>query len=368
MSSEQDSKQDHPHSPLRRRTLWSVLVLMVVALLAMLVWLAGVYETAQVQGRLERDAAQVVADIQSAFTRNAQTLQSLQYSDPTPDSWAIEAASVLREHRELARVEWRDSALEIRSFVDTPFRQPVFDHMGRDNAQSEMALACNTAHRFSGPVYTRSYFVAFSDGLGVQLMDLCLPLQSGGKTAGYLVATYALQEVLDAIPVNQTTRSYEIAFTEGDGASLALRRVPRKGSRVFSAQQLVDLPGTTLVLRMDSWRGTPDLFPNVLTALVAAMSIALLSVLALLAKDMRLRLKAQHELADALAFRKAMEDSLLTGMRARPARPHHLCQSGFLPDGWVFRSRVARSDYVCLVLAARICQRISAAPVDPPGR
>ena len=79
-----------------------MLVLLVVALLAMLVWLAGVYETAQVQGRLERDAAQVVADIQSAFTRNAQTLQSLQYSDPTPDSWAIEAASVLLEHRELA--------------------------------------------------------------------------------------------------------------------------------------------------------------------------------------------------------------------------------------------------------------------------
>lgn len=317
MNPEPGLKQGRPHSPLHRRTLWSVLVLLVLALLAMLVWLAGVYETAQVQARLERDTAQVAADVRSAFTRNVQTLQALQYSNPTPDSWAIESASVLREHRELARVEWRDGAMQTRSFVDTPFRPPLFEHMGRDNAQSDVVLACNTAHRFSGPVYTRSYFVAFSDGLGVQLMDLCLPLQSGGKSAGYLVATYALQEVLDAIAVNQTTRSYEIAFTEADGTRLALRRVPRKGNRVFSAQQLVDLPGTTLVLRMDSWRGTPDLFPNVLTALVAAMAIALLSVLALLAKDMRLRVKAQHELADALAFRKAMEDSLLTGMRAR---------------------------------------------------
>jgi two-component system sensor histidine kinase DctS len=32
---------------------------------------------------------------------------------------------------------------------------------------------------------------------------------------------------------------------------------------------------------------------------------------------MRRRLKAEHDLADALAFRKAMEDSLVTGMRAR---------------------------------------------------
>jgi len=32
----------------RRQILWSALVLLVVAMLAMLVWLAGVYETAKV--------------------------------------------------------------------------------------------------------------------------------------------------------------------------------------------------------------------------------------------------------------------------------------------------------------------------------
>jgi len=68
---------------------------------------------------------------------------------------------------------------------------------------------------------------------------------------------------------------------------------------------------------MDSWRGAPDLFPNVLTALVTAMSIALVIVLILLGKDMRRRLRAEQDLADALAFRKAMEDSLVTGLRAR---------------------------------------------------
>jgi two-component system sensor histidine kinase DctS len=55
----------------------------------------------------------------------------------------------------------------------------------------------------------------------------------------------------------------------------------------------------------------------VLTALVTAMSIALVSVLVLLVKDSRRRLKAERDLADALAFRKAMEDSLVTGLRAR---------------------------------------------------
>lgn len=322
MSAEQGAKQERSPPPLRRRTLWSVLVLLVVAMLAMLVWLAGVYEAAQVQGRLERDAAEAAGDVRASFMRNVQSLQALQYSDPTPNSWTIDAATFLHEHRELVRVEWRDSAMHVKSYVDSPFRMPVFDRVGRDQTQSEVLLACAAARRFSGPAYAGSYFVPLTDGLGVEVMELCLPLEHGGKLAGYLVATYSLQEVLDGLLARQLTRNSEISFTEGDGTRLALRGSPRRGGRVFTAQQLMDLPGTTLVLRMDSWRGAPDLFPNVLTALVTVMSIALVSVLALLGKDTRRRLKAEHDLADALAFRKAMEDSLVTGLRARDLKGH----------------------------------------------
>lgn len=313
---------ERPAAPPRRRTLWIALVLLVVVLLAMLVWLAGLYEASQVQSRLERDTGQAVGDIQAAFARNVQGLQALQYNDPTPSSWAIEAASLLREHRELVRVEWRDKALQLRSFADTPFRPPVFERFGRDHAQSDVVLACANARRISGPAYASSNFVPMMDGLGLEVMELCLPLETGGKIAGYLVASYALPEVLEGLVGRQTMRSHELSFTEGDGTRLAVRGLGHRGKRVFTAQQLMDLPGTTLVLRVDSWRTAPDLFPNVLTALVTAMSIALVSVLALLAKDMRRRLKAEHDLADALAFRKAMEDSLVTGMRARDLQGH----------------------------------------------
>ncbi|MDD5334225.1 MAG: PAS domain S-box protein [Rhodoferax sp.] len=309
--------EQRPPATLRRRTLWVALLLLVAALLTMLVWLAGVYEASQVQSRLERDTAQAVGDLQAALGRNVQGLQALQYNDPTPSSWAIEAAGLLREHRELVRVEWRDNALQLRAFADTPFRPPVFERIGRDHAQSEVALACANARRISGPAYASSNFVPMMDGLGMEVMELCLPLETGGKIVGYLVASYALPEVLEGLIGRQNMRSHEISFTEGDGTRLAVRGLGHRGNRVFTAQQLMDLPGTTLVFRVDSWRAAPDLFPNVLTALVTAMSIALVSVLALLAKDMRRRLKAEHDLADALAFRKAMEDSLVTGMRAR---------------------------------------------------
>jgi two-component system sensor histidine kinase DctS len=306
----------------RRRFLWASLLLLVVVLLVMLVWLAGRYEASQVQTRLERDAADAVGDIRARLIRNVQSLQALQFNDPTPNAWRNEAGVFLRQHRELVRMEWRDNELRTLSHADTPFRSSVFARYGRDSAHSEVLQACRTARRFSGPAYSSSYFVPLVDGLGMEVLELCLPLVKAGQPAGYLLATYALQELLDDLIDGQRVRGYEISFTEGDGTRLAVRGTSRKGSRVFTAQQLLDLPGTTLVLRMDSWRAAPDLFPNVLTALVTAMAIALVSILALLGKDMRRRLKAERDLADALAFRKAMEDSLVTGLRARDLQGH----------------------------------------------
>ena len=301
----------------RRWSLWALLVMLVTALLGMLVWLAGRYEISQVQGALERDTIDAVSDIRGALTRNVQSLQSLYAGNPAPKSWTVDAAALLHEHREWVRLEWRDAGLASLASVDTPFRTPVFDLLGRDNARTDVAVACATARRFNGPAYSNSYFVPQSDGLGVEVMELCMPLVTSGRLSGYVVATYSLQGMLSELVGKSYTRSQEVSFTEPDGTRLALHGSVRRGKRVFTAQQLLDLPGNTLVLRMDGWRGAPDLFPNVLTALVTAMSIALVSVLVLLGKDTRRRLKAEHALADALAFRKAMEDSLVTGLRAR---------------------------------------------------
>ena len=49
---------------------------------------------------------------------------------------------------------------------------------------------------------------------------------------------------------------------------------------------------------------------------VGVLALGLLSLLALLLRDLRRRQRAESQLAEALAFRQAMEDSLLTGLRA----------------------------------------------------
>ena len=300
-----------------RLWLWALLVLLVAAMLAALVWLAGRYETSQEQARVERDTADASNDVRAALTRNVQTLQALHSGNPAAAGWRAEAEALLRQHREWVRIEWRDASLRVVTAADSPYRSPAFERLGRGASQSDVSLACAAARRLTGPAYSTSYFVPQPDGLGIEVMELCLPQASAGHVTGYVVASYSLAEILNNLIEPQLARSHDISFTEADGTRLALRGAARRGSHIFTAQQLLDLPGNTFVLRMDSWRGAPQLFPNVLTAILAAMSVALLAVLWLLGKDTRRRLRAERDLADALAFRKAMEDSLVTGLRAR---------------------------------------------------
>ena len=301
----------------RRWTLWALLVMLVVALLGLLVWLSGRYESSMVQSRLEHDAAETVTDIRSGLTRNIQSFQALQPGERTPETWNAPAAELMREHREIMRLEWRSEALDVLAFVETPYRSSVFERLGRAGMQADVSLTCTTARRLSGSAYSTSYFMPQSDGLGLEVLDMCLPIVVAGRITGYTVATYSLQDILGELVGRQLARGVGLSFTEADGTRLALHGVPSRGNRIYIAQQLLDLPGNTLVVRMESRLGTPALFPNVLTALVTAMSLALMAVLFLLGRDMRRRLKVEHDLGEALAFRKAMEDSVLTGLRAR---------------------------------------------------
>ncbi len=301
----------------RRWVLWGVLLLLVAVLLTALAWLALRYEKAQMQDQLERDTVDAVGDVRAAMQRNVQTLQALQPDEQSPAAWVPPTEEVLRNHREWVRLEWRDPGLQLRVGVDSVYRTPVFARLGRDNALADIEQACALARRTSAAAYAPSTFVSVQDGVGLEVMELCLPVYQGGRLSGFLVASYALVEMLEAMVRREHTRAQEVSFVELDGTRLALRGGIHRGQRIFSAQQMIDLPGYALVLRLDSWRALPNWLPNLLTVLVLGLSLALVTVLALLARDMRRRQRAERDLADALAFRKAMEDSLVTGLRAR---------------------------------------------------
>ena len=299
----------------RRWLLWLLLVFLVFLALGILVWLARGYEMDQVQRELDRDNADAVMDIRNGLARNLQNLHGLNASDTTPEAWTQHALALLREHREWMRLEWRDTDLRLRAEVDSPYFAPLSDAI--IDTETDISHVCAMATRLDGGAYAASRFVPLAHGRGLEIVNLCLPIRLGTRRMGYAVATYSLSGILTSMLGEAYTRRQQVSFTEPDGTRLATFGASRRGSRIFTSQILLDLPGTTLVLRMDGWRAAPDVLPNVLTALVTALTIALITVLILLSRDFRRRQQAEHALADALAFRQAMEDSLVTGLRAR---------------------------------------------------
>ena len=353
----------------RRWALWFALVLVVVGLLATLVWLARGHEIEQTQRDLDRDNADAAQVLRQRLARNLQDLHGLAATHADPIGWWTGATQLLHEHREWMRLQWHDAALNLRAVADSPFypalAPPPPD--GSTHHPSDIANLCGQASKLGAAAYAPSRFVPRAGGLGEEVLELCLPVRQGAQLQGYVVATHTLDGMLALLP-SSLTRGQSVGFTELDGTRLAMQGVPRRGARVFVAQQVIDLPGAPIVLRLEGSRQLPDVFPNVLTALVTGLSIALITVLVLLARDFRARQQAESELAQALAFRKAMEDSLVTGLRARDlegrityVNPAFCAMVGFAADELIGQSNPVpywppemAQDY-----AARQVQRLS---------
>jgi two-component system, LuxR family, sensor histidine kinase DctS len=300
----------------RRALLWVALVSLLLVAQSLLVWLTLDYENNRAQEQVDAAAATAIADLRQALGRDVQSLQALTWNAPPIAQWRGDAADLLRARRELLRVERRDAGMRVESAVNSPYHTAIFTMIPRERMEFEAQLACANAQRQSSPSYSRSYFVPLPGGMGMEVVDICLPSQAAGETNGYLVGTFALGQLLTEVVTPDVTRAHELSFVEGDGTRLARAGLPR-GNGVFRVDRVLDLPGLTLQLRIDSAQGRARLIPNLTIALVLSLSLALGAVVLLLARDVRRRAGAEAALAEALALRKAMEDSLVTGLRAR---------------------------------------------------
>ncbi|MBK9359672.1 MAG: PAS domain S-box protein [Rubrivivax sp.] len=333
---------DPPSPParrgLRRPALWALLVGLLVVAQSLLVALTVNYEASRSQDEIETVGAEAAVQMRRELLQVMQQLQLLAWSGAEDAAWSAAAVELMRRRPELLRVERRDAALQVAAFADTPTGPPLFARMARGDLSVDTEVACAAARRQSAPLFSRSFFVPMADGRGAEVVDLCIPVLRAGRDDGFVVGSFGLAPLLDEVMTPQQMRRTEISVVEGDGARLARAGGPR-GAGVFVAERLVDLPGTSLRLRVDSAAGRPSLIPNLTLALVLGLSIALFAVVLLLARDVRRRAEAERALAEALSLRQAMENSLITGLRARNldgevtyANPAFCAMVGFSPE------------------------------------
>ncbi|MDB5952839.1 MAG: sensor histidine kinase [Massilia sp.] len=306
-----------PFKPLNQQLRWplrfmlpALLVLLFIAVLVWLPWQARAMESNERQEQLIADTLWVEQSLRFELNRSEEALSNLGGELLAPPARAaVEARmmQLLNNGHELRHIRWLDAdgAVIIERGTGLPGGATV-PEVSRQ--AWEYARATRTG-RYSEP------FVAGAGGPSV--VDFYLPLYRDKEYIGTLAATYDLKTLLDETVPWWFAQDNAIALIDRDDRRVASRVAAGPGRGIYTHKRALDLPGASLTLSTDSVKGPPRLLPNLLVGSVILLGLGLLASLAALWRHIARRLAAEGALRQQMAFRTAMENSLVTGLRAR---------------------------------------------------
>ena len=217
-------------------------------------------------------------------------------------------SALIRSNREIHRIVWLDA--KGNSLISTGADDVT---LGDFPLSSRTASA--EARRIKIPQY--SHPALPHSATGPMLMDYHVPLFLGDTYLGSLIASYRTSSILDEMVPWWFAQDNEIVLADSDDGIIEKRASGGSGRGIYTHRRALDLPGVNLVLRTNSVKSAPKLLPNLLVGSVIALSLGLLWSLGALWRDINRRMAAEGALREQMLFRKAMENSLLTGLRAR---------------------------------------------------
>ncbi|WP_028998010.1 PAS domain S-box protein [Azohydromonas australica] len=207
--------------------------------------------------------------------------------------------------------QWLAPGVESYARGDAP--DPSLPLEGR---RSEPERAFSTARDLQAPVYSRS----FSNGAGMPVFQVHVPLIDRNGFVGALVAEYSVQALERLLVPAEVTKRHAISVLDEAGNEIAGTGGAPGGHAGKRAAIVHDVPlspgGTGLVLRGIGWRTSIGLISNTLFWMVVALSVLTVWMLLGAWRHMRRRTQIQNALIQETNFRRAMENSMLTGMRA----------------------------------------------------
>jgi two-component system sensor histidine kinase DctS len=291
---------------------WMLPVFLLLLFLFALLWLpwqAQRMEATEREEQLIADTLWVEQTIRFQLSRDEESME-LAAADIATGSldkrkWEYRMNALLRSSREIMRISWLDENGMLVESTDS--------RAGGETALSAASRAALThAKEVREPRYSAP---TWSDGAAS--FDYHMPIFAGGRYLGDLVATYNAGAILEQMVPWWFARDNEIRLTDFDDRLLDRRAAGGPGRNVYTHNHALELPGLTLMLHTNSVKSAPRLLPNLLVGSVIALSLGLLWSLAALWRDITRRQAAEDALREQLLFRSAMENSLVTGLRAR---------------------------------------------------
>ncbi|WP_373988865.1 PAS domain S-box protein [Duganella sp. BuS-21] len=293
---------------------WLLPIMLVLFFLAILIWLpwqARQMESNERQEQLIADTLWVEQTIRFQLGRDEESLRTLGVeiaaSSLTPAGLHERMAGMLKNGQELVRVVWLKPDGSLAATSD-PLANPV----------QLTPASTNTAditRKTRRPMYSQPE--AQTAAPSAVLMDYHVPLFRGDDYLGDLVATFKASALLDEMVPWWFAQDNQVTLVDRDDNVLARRAAAGPGHGVYTHKRALDLPGASVTLVTDSVKSAPKLLPNLLVGSVIVLSLGLLWSLVALWGHISRRLAAEGALRQQMLFRTAMENSLVTGLRAR---------------------------------------------------
>ncbi|MEO6352785.1 MAG: PAS domain S-box protein [Burkholderiaceae bacterium] len=297
---------------------WLLPILLVLLFLSILIWLPWQVRQMEVGERQEQliaDTLWVEQAVRFQLSRNEENFRQVGIEIASgitrPGQLRERTVLLLKNSGEIRHVMWLDASGAI--VASSNLRANAPPHLSAASAEVSANARKLKSPQYSQPVKT----VGDAGAPRVTLMDCYLPIFNDGQYSGSIVIRYALQDILDQMVPWWFAQDNEIVLTDNDDNVFAMRAAGGIGRGIYTHRHMLDLPGAAVYLRTNSVKSAPTLLPNLLVGSIILLSLGLIWSLWALWRDINRRLAAEGALREQIAFRMAMENSLVTGLRAR---------------------------------------------------
>lgn len=238
------------------------------------------------------------------------------------EEFVVRAESMVAQYPELLMLTWIDERRRVKATYAAPSIS-----IGQSRIAGEMLRPGETesmyglARDLQQPVYSQP--AAGTDQ--ANMLQLHVPLADQGKFGGVILGEYSIDGLMRYGVPSEISAKYAVALLDGKNRLLAGQSVPPRNpatqllpwaARPNDYEVPVSPVGNGLILRAQAYRTSLGVIGSGLFWLVGALSAMTAWMLIANWRHTRRRMQAQQALMAETNFRRAMENSMLTGMRA----------------------------------------------------
>ncbi len=240
-----------------------------------------------------------------------------------PDDFIIQAENLVQQYPELQSVQW----IDIKRRVKTGYTSPSVPN-SQLRATGEMLKPGESENTYSlardlrQPIYSSPFGGNTST---VAVLQLHVPLAEQGRFGGVVVGEYNIDGLMRYAIPSEISAKHAVALLGDKGQLLAGNTSPARSpaarllpwtEEANDYEVPVSPVGNGLILRATAYRTSVGVIGSGLFWLVTVLSLMTAWMLVGTWRHTRRRIQAQAALITETNFRRAMENSMLTGMRA----------------------------------------------------